>query len=385
MSKKNPVQTLTEDLQQGRLSRRDFVLQALGLGVSLSAVGSVLTACSGGGEGEGGGEPAPTPGADPAADTLEKELRIYIWSDYLAEDTVPNFEKEFGVKATVDTYESNEELIAKLQSGVSGYDLVCPSGYAITVLSALGLIEKLDPSRIPNLGNIAPTFRKTNFDPNDELTVPWQWGTTGVAYRKDLLPAPPDSWAIFHDKAHAGKMTMMDDMRDVIGAWLRFRGHSLNSKDPAQLAQAKADAMLAKANLQSFLSAPVKAQLISGDVRVAQLWNGDTAQAAAENDQIAFVLPKEGGSIWLDAMVMPKTAPNKKAAHAFLNYILRPEVGAAISNATGYGTPNEKAAPLLARPVPFPTPEELAKLEYIQDLGADAQAWDQLWTEIKAG
>ena len=120
--------------------------------------------------------------------------------------------------------------------------------------------------------------------------------------------------------------------------------------------------MLAKANLQSFLSAPVKAQLISGDVRVAQLWNGDTAQAAAENDQIAFVLPKEGGSIWLDAMVMPKTAPNKKAAHAFLNYVLRPEVGAAISNATGYGTPNEKAAPLLARPVPFPTPEEMAKL-----------------------
>ncbi|MEY3214037.1 MAG: Spermidine/putrescine-binding periplasmic protein precursor [Pseudomonadota bacterium] len=292
MSTKTPVQTLAEDLQQGRLSRRNFVLQALGLGVSLSVVGSVLTACSGG---EGEGDAPPTPGADPAADadTLEKELRIYIWSDYLAEDTVPNFEKEFGVKATVDTYESNEELVAKLQSGVSGYDLVCPSGYAITVLSALGLIEKLDASRIPNLGNIAATFRKTSFDPNDDLTVPWQWGTTGVAYRKDLVPTPPDSWAIFHDKAQAGKMTMMDDMRDVIGAWLRFRGHSLNSKDPAQLAQAKADAVLAKANLQSFLSAPVKAQLISGDVRVAQLWNGDTAQATAENDQIAFVLPKE--------------------------------------------------------------------------------------------
>ena len=381
MTDKTSREELIDALASGALDRRAFVTRALGLGVGLTAIGSLLAACDDKDE-------APKPEATPepkGPPPMDQELKIYNWSDYIAEDTVANFENEFNVKVTYDTFESNEELIAKLQAGAAGYDLVCPSGYAVQVLLALKLLDKFDAKMIPNLGNLSGTFRNTAYDPQNEYTVPWQWGITGIAYRKDLVPVAPDSWAVFLDAAHKGKMTMMDDMRDVIGAWLKYRGHSLNSSDPAELAAAKTDAVAAKANLQSFISAPVKGQLVAGDVAIAQLWNGDTAQAAVEQDQIAFVQPKEGASIWTDCMVMPKAAKNRTAAHAFLDYVLRPDVSASIGNYTGYGSPNEKALALLDKAVPFPTKEEMANLEFQRDLAEHTAEWDQIWTEIKAG
>jgi spermidine/putrescine transport system substrate-binding protein len=386
---------LAEGLATARLDRRAFVRGALALGMGLPTIAAVLEACSGGEAAKEAAAPPPAkepptsapPPTPPMPDLgeMEKELRIYNWSDYIAEDTVANFEKETGVKVIYDTYESNEELVSKLQAGASGYDLVCPSGYAVQVLLALSLVEQLNPKYLANNVNIAPQFRKTPFDPTDAHTIPWQWGITGIAFRKDKLKAPPDSWAVFQDAQYANKMTMMDDMRDVIGAWLKFRGKSLNATAEADLAAAKADALLAKKNLQSYVSAPVKGQLVAGDVWIAQLWNGDTMQAKAESDAIEFVVPKEGSTIWCDSMCIPKGAPHKRAAHAFLDFVLRPEVGAAISDFTGYGTPNAAALAKMAKPVPYPSDEQMKLLEYQTDLGAASAQWDQLWTEIKAG
>src|SRR5205823_5694471 len=151
--------------------------------------------------------------------------------------------------------------------------------------------------------------------------------------------APPESWGVFLETAHRGKMTMLDDPRDVIGAWLRYRGHSLNSVDRAELEQARADAVAAKGNLRAFVSATVKGQLVAGDVWIAQLWSGDTAQARAEQPAIEFVLPREGSTIFVDVLALPRTARHPRAAHEFMNYILRPEVGAALADHTGFGTP----------------------------------------------
>jgi spermidine/putrescine transport system substrate-binding protein len=315
---------------------------------------------------------------------MEKELHLYNWSDYIAEDTVPNFEKEFGVRVTYDTYESNEEMVAKLQAGASGYDIVVPSGYILPVLVATDMITPLNKKYITNEGNVSSIFRKLPSDPDDRYTIPWQWGTTGIAYRTDKIKIPIDSWDVFHDRKYARKLTMMDDGREVIGAELRHRGHSLNSTDPKELAQAKADCIDAKKNLKAYISAPVKAQLISGDVWISQLWNGDTTQAKTEQPNLAYVIPKEGCTIWGDSMCVPKSAPNKRAAHEWINYILRPEVGAALSEATGYGTPNAAASKVMKNPVPYPTEEELKRLEYQVDLGKDTATWDQIWTEIKS-
>ena len=382
MSKRRELERLVGELESGGISRRDFVRRGMGLGLSVSSVGALLAACGGAdGGGQGGDRAAQVPGE---LGPIEKELHIYNWSDYIAEDTVPNFEKEFGVKVTYDTYESNEEMVAKLQAGATGYDIVVPSGYIIPVLVATDLITPLDQKYLSNWGNVSPIFRNLPSDPGSTHSVPWQWGTSGIAYRRDKVKAPIDSWAAFHDAQYRGKLTMMDDGREVIGAFLRYRGHSLNSTDPRQLARAKADAMQAKKHLKAYISAPVKAQLISGDVWIAQLWNGDTTQARTEQPDLEYAIPKEGCTIWGDSMCVPKGARNKRAAHEWMNYVLRPEVGAALSNATGYGTPNAASAKLLETPVPYPSEEELGRLEYQVDLGRDTATWDRIWTEIKS-
>ncbi len=393
MSQEKARIQLVEALRDGRIERREFLRGALGLGMSVGTIGLVLQACGSeekpadapppaGHEGTG---PGPAPAPEPELGPIEADLHIYMWSDYIAEDTIPNFEKEFNVKVTLDTYESNEEMIAKVQTGAAGYDLVCPSGYAVSVLRHLHLVEQLVKKHIPNYANLAPLFLGSVFDPKNEVTVPWQWGVTGVAYRKDLLGKVPDSWALFQDAALKGKLTMMDDMRDNIGAWLRFLGKSVNSVDAADLAAAKAEALKAKPILASYVSAPVKAQLIAGDVFAAQLWNGDTMQAKVEKAEIEFALPKEGSSIWCDSMCIPKGAKNLRAAHEFLNYILRPEVGAKISDFTGYGSPNLPASEKMVNKVAYPTEADMKNLEYNEDLGAGTAAWDQIWTEIKSG
>jgi spermidine/putrescine transport system substrate-binding protein len=385
VSKRKEVERLVEQLERGGVSRREFVVRALALGVSMSSIGLLLNACKGK-EGSAGaaGDSAAADASVADLGPMEKELHLYNWSDYIAEDTVPNFEKEFGVKVSYDTYESNEEMVAKLQAGATGYDIVVPSGYIIPVLVATDLIMPINKKYITNAANISPIFRKLPSDPDDKYTVPWQWGTTGIAYRADKIKVPVDSWDVFHDRRYAKKLTMMDDGREVIGAELRHRGHSLNSINPAELAQARTDCIDAKKNLKAYISAPVKTQLISGDVWISQLWNGDTTQAKSEQPNLAYVIPKEGCTIWGDSMVIPKTAPNKRAAHEWINYILRPEVGAALSEATGYGTPNAAAAKVMKTPVPYPTDDELKRLEYQVDLGKDTATWDQIWTEIKS-
>jgi spermidine/putrescine transport system substrate-binding protein len=379
--KRQATEQLIHQWATGRLGRREFVARAFALGLSWSAVGAVLASCGGKGERQSSRDSS---SADTLADLgpIESQLNIYNWSDYIAAETVPNFEKEFGIKVTYGTYESNEELVARLQSGSSGYDLIVPSGYLIPVLAAADLISPVSRQYLTNWGNLAPLFVGLPFDPGNRYTVPWQWGTTGIAYRTDKVSLAPESWAVFHDRSLAQRMTMMDDRREVIGAFLRYRGHSLNSVDPAEVSQAKADAIQAKQSLRGYKSAAAKADLIAGDVWVAQLWNGDTTQARTQQPNLGYVIPREGCTIWSDSLAILRSAPHKRAAHEFMNYILRPEVAAAISNFTGYGSPNAKAE--VAVPVPYPSPDELGRLEYQEDLGENSRLWEEAWAEIRS-
>lgn len=367
---------LCDSLGNDDLARREFVRRAISLGVGLAPLGGVLAGCRPrGGEGT----------ASSASGPLERDLAVYNWSDYIDPTVLADFERESGVRVTYDTYESNEELLAKLQAGGTGYDLVCPSGYVVPVLAALDLLRPLDHSALANWDNVSPLFLNRVYDPEQRFGVPWQWGTSGVAWRSDLVPAAPDSWSVFHDGRYRGKMTQMDDLRDVIGAWLKFRGHSLNATDRGALETAKTDALVAKPLLRSYVSAPVKAQLIAGDVWICQLWSGDTRQAALEQPALRYAVPREGGMIWTDYMVIPKSAPHPRAAHAFLDFMLRPDIGARISAVTRYGTPNQAAQERLPGAEAYPTPEELARLEYPVDLGEHTALWDRIWTEIKSG
>ena len=353
-----------------QLSRRDF------LAATAASSAALLAGCRRG--------PAAPPAGSAELGPIEARLNIYNWSDYIAPEVVPGFEREFGVAVGYDTYESSEEMVAKLEAGAAGYDLVVPPTYAVTVLHDSGLLAPLSRRYLPNLVNLAPVFRGLPHDPANDFTVPWQWGMTGIAWRTDLIPEVPESWAIFLDPGRRGRMTMLDDQRDVIGAFLRLRGHSINSIVPDELQAARRDAVAAKANLKAYLSAPVKGQLIAGDVWLAQLWDGDAAQARKEQPALSWVLPKEGSTLWIDSLVVPARAPHPRAAHEFINYTLRPKVGAAISAATGYGTPNLAALPLLASPIPYPSANQLARLEIQMDLGRASWLWDEAWTQIKS-
>jgi len=312
-------------------------------------------------------------------------MNLYIWSDYLAPETIPDFERDTGIRVTVDTYESNEELAAKLLAGAQGYDVILPSSYILPSLVRAGLVLPIPPAALTNLGNVAPLFQLPAANAYPGYVVPYQWGVSGIAWRRDKVPELPATWGVFLDAAHAGRMTMMDDGREVLGAMLRLRGHSINSTDPTELEQAKRDALAARPNLLAYVSAPVKGQLVAGDVWIAQLWNGDAAQARKEAPDIEFLVPGEGSTIWTDFLAIPANAPNVAEALRFIDYILRPEVGAAIASATGYGSANAAATALLAAPIPYPSPADMERLEFQHDLGAATELVDRLWTEVKAG
>ena len=365
------------------LSRRLLLRRLAAAGLSASALPLLFDAC-------GRAAPLADDSPDATLGPIERELHIYNWSDYIAAETIDGFAREFGVRVTYDTYESNEEMVAKLVAGGAGYDLIVPTSYLWPVLRGMGALQRLKRRYLTQLGNIAPQFAGTVNDPAGELAVPYAWGMTGIAWRRDKIGTPPTSWATFHDQALRGRMTMMDEGREVLGAFLKLRHRSLNSIDPAELEDARQDAARAKPLLKAYLSAPVKAQLVAGDVHVAQLWNGDTLQARAEQGRsgtatIEFTLPDEGGLLWLDGMAVPRRAPNPRAAHEFINYCLRPEVAAANAKAHRYGVPNAAAQSRITDPVPFPTAAELTRLEYQKDLGPATTAWDRAWTEVKAG
>jgi spermidine/putrescine transport system substrate-binding protein len=185
VSKRKEVGRLVAQLERGGIPRREFVVRALGLGLSLSSVGALLQACQRKDKSAAGAPDSAGAGAVADLGPIEKELHIYNWSDYIADDTVPNFEKEFGVKVTYDTYESNEEMVAKLQAGATGYDIVVPSGYIIPVMVAADMITPINKKYLTNFNNISPIFRNLPTDAGNKHTVPWQWGTTGFAYRND--------------------------------------------------------------------------------------------------------------------------------------------------------------------------------------------------------
>ena len=363
----------------GNPDRRAFILRCAQLGLSASTA-SLLLGCI------TKRTPPPTDeAAASAAGPLERELRIFNWSDYIGRTTVADFEREYGVRVSYDTYESNEELLAKLVAGGGGYDIICPTGYIVPLLVEGGMLQPLDHGVLSNWGNLLPLFADQGVDAGGRYAMPYQWGMTGVAYRTDLAATAPGSWGAFADPSLRGRLTMMDDGREVLGAMLRWRGESLNATEPALLEAARQDALAIKPNLRAYISAAVKGQLISGDIAVAQMYLNDARIARGEEARVAFTVPKEGSTLYADYLAIPRDAPNRRAAHAFLNYVLRADVGAAISNEGGGASPNGAALPLLTDPVPPPDAAMQARLEFQRDLGAATDLWDRMWTEVKAG
>jgi spermidine/putrescine transport system permease protein len=324
----------------------------------------------------------------PAAPPVDRELNVYIWSNYLPEATIRRFEARHRVKVNVDLYDSNEALVAKLETGAVGYDVVCPSNYAVEVLIQKGLLRPLDRGALPHLANVDPAFLDRPHDRGNRYTIPYFWGTTGIGYRRSRV-GDVASWDVLWDPRYAGRILMLDDAREAFGAALKVLGHSLNTRETEPLVRARDLLLRQKSLVRAYNSSNFEDALLSGEAWVAQAWNGQLAKAMDQDPDIGYVVPREGSSLFLDSLVIPKSSPHPELAHAFLDYVMEAEVAAEICAEMRYSTPNRAAVPLLpesvrANPAVFPPPDVLARAELLEDVGPAAVVYDRLWTEVKS-
>jgi spermidine/putrescine-binding protein len=317
-------------------------------------------------------------------------LNVYNWSDYIAPETIPQFERESGVRIHYGTYESNQEMLAQVMSGNSGWDVVFPSADFIEPMRALKLLAPMDHALLPNLSALSPEFQHPPWDPELRWAVPYMHGVTGILYQNSLRPGPA-SWADLWDARLRGRLTMLDDEPEVLGVCLKKLGHSINSANPAELLAARQQALAQKPLLRAYLNAEVRDQAAAGDVLAAQAWAVTAAQAiAAAPGKLAFAFPSEGFPRFADNVAILRESRRVEAALQWINYLLRPRVAAGIVMATHTASANQEAlryVPPEVRedPVLYPPAEVLARGEWFQAQPAASQKLrDRLWTEIKS-
>lgn len=329
--------------------------------------------------------PVSTGAAVSALTDDEKVLNVYNWSDYIAEDTVKNFEAKYGIKVNYDVFDSNELVETKMLSGSSGYDIVVPSSQFMERQVKAGVFAKLDKSLLPNLSHLDPTTVKqvAMYDPNNEHAVPYMWSTDGIGYNvdkvKQLAPdAPLDSWALIFDPKYAAKLkdcgiSILDTASDIRSIVLLYLGKDPNSQSPEDLKLVEAQLMKIRPYVRKINSSQYIEDLANGDLCVAIGYNGDVLQArdrafeAKNGINIAYVIPKEGSIVTIDTMVIPADAKHQKNAHLFMNYLMEPEVAAANSNKVNYANGNVASEKFLNEsvkndPAVYPTAEIKAKL-----------------------
>lgn len=332
-------------------------------------------------------------GCRPEEEGLAKELHVYNWSEYIEPAVYADFEAEFGVHVVEDTFANNEELLAKLQAGAAGYDIIVPSDYMVDIMIDQGLLAELDHDNLPNLVNLDPKFSDPPYDPGMKHCVPYLWGTTGIGYNTEVFEETPDSWAYLFDpeiaSQYAGKFTMLNDVRETIGAALKYLGYSLNTTDEEQLMQAR-DLLIQQKQWVYAYDAEQYEDLLSADETVmAHAWSGDIFMVAEEDERLWYAIPREGGTIWADNLCIPANAPNKETAEVFINFLLRPDIAARNSNYTWYASPNAAAVEfidpeILEEPAIYPPPDVMERLEWIEDVGEAAPLYERIWTEVKA-
>lgn len=330
------------------------------------------------------------PGLGGCSRGTERRLNILNWSDYVAPETLPEFEREFSVRIRYGTYESVEEMLARVMSGNSGWDVVFPANSYIEPMTAMGLLAPLDHAQLPNLGVLHADFQSPPWDPQKRWCVPYSYGATGILSQATLSPAP-DAWADLWSERMRGRITMLDDPSEVLGACLKKLGYPLNSGEASHLEAAKQEALRQKPLLRAYVNEIVRDQLVAGELLAAQVWRSTAMRAMeAAPERLRFAYPAEGYPLYCDNIAVLRESKRYELAHAFLNYMLRPRVAMRVSEAKLESTANAEAMKLLParlrdNPVLYPPPDVLRRGEWFQPLpGAVQRARDVIWTGIKS-
>jgi spermidine/putrescine transport system substrate-binding protein len=356
--------------------RRSF-LSATGAALGASA----LAGCSAFG---GGGDSA-------------DELLIYQWGDYWPDGFVQGFEDETDISVTVSNYASNEEMFNTLKAGgTDQYDLIFPSDYMINVLIEQEMIQPLDMDAVPNYENLADRFSDPPYDgENETYAAPYQWGTSGIGYNENMTgEIELDSWEVLWNEEFSGQITMLDDVRETMGAALKYLGYSLNTTDESEIEEAKELLIQQKELLKNYDSSTFKTNLINEEASPVHGWSGDVFAAywetyEDESSPIHYGVPSEGGVVWVDNGAVTADAQNPEAAHEFINYYLDAENAAEVTNYTYYGSPNEAAEEHISETILdnesiYPDEETMSSLEFIQNVGEATQLYNDAWDEVKS-
>ncbi|MDX1908986.1 MAG: spermidine/putrescine ABC transporter substrate-binding protein [Bacteroidia bacterium] len=325
---------------------------------------------------------------------LAPQLHLFIYPDYIEPALLDSFEAIYGVEVIMDYFDTPDALLAKMRAGGTvPYDLIVPADYLVTILRKLDLLEPLDTAAIPNLRNLSPRFRHTPYDPGNQYAVCYQWGTTGLGLRTDLLggrtPEEMATWRVlFEPGYYTGPLALLDDPREALGAALRYLGYSYNDTSAAHLAAATDLLLRLRPQVKAYNTASTGRDfLVSGETPVVLNHSGDVWITQQEN--ITYVIPREGSVIWTDNLCIPRGAAHKRTAEVFINFILDAQNGAALTNYTFYASPNEAALTYIApeirtNPMIYPDSATFGRLYYLEDLGEATRAFSDAWTRVKA-
>ena len=323
----------------------------------------------------------------------EEQVIVYNWGEYIDPDVLDIFEEETGIQVIYEEYETNEIMYPKILSGAIAYDVVCPSDYMIQRMRENGLLSKLNLDNIPNLKNIDPAYltQSQSFDPDNEYSVPYCVGTVGILYNKNMIDEPVDSWNILWDEKYTDSILMQDSVRDAFAVALKSLGYSLNSTDLDELEAAKKLLIKQKPLVQAYVIDQVRDKMIGNEAALGVIYSGEALYCQKENPDLEYVIPKEGSNLWIDALVIPKNAQNKKNAVAFINYLCRPDIAKMNFDYITYSIPNSAGRELIEDEsmresnIAFPDISQLKNCETFNFLGDENEIiYNQLWREIKS-
>jgi len=361
----------------GTITQRGMNRRSLLTATGAAAIGLTFTAC--------GEKPAAATGGE------EAKLNFYNWDTYIGDTTLADFKKASGVDVNMSLFATNDELFAKLKAGNPGFDVIVPSNEFVTRMGQAGLLEVLDHSKIPNLKNVDPAFMNPEYDPGRKFSMPYTWLVLGIGYRKSKVKGVPDSWKyLFDSDQYKGKIALLSESADLIRLSAKYKGHSVNNIPPELVAEIEKMLIKQKPFVKAFHDDNGQDMLASGEVDLVLEYNGDIAQLMTEDEDVGFVIPKEGSLINSDTLCIPKGAPRPLNAHKFINYLLDAEAGATISKTILYPTPNAAAKALMPddyknNPVIFPPLDVMAKCEYGAFEGAEkASQYEEVMTRVRA-
>lgn len=316
-------------------------------------------------------------------------LNVYNVGDYIDEELITQFEEETGIDVLYETYDTNEMMYQKVKSGSSNYDLIFPSDYMVEKMENEKLLQKIDFKNIPNMKYIDKSFLNPVYDPDNEYSVPYMWGTFGILYNKKMVKEPVDSWDILWNPKYKGNIMMFDSVRDTTAIALKKLGYSINTTNPKEIEEAKKLLMKQKDLVLAYVNDEGKDRLLGEEVAMGIIYSGDAVTLMEQNPNLAYAIPKEGTNKWVDAMCIPKTSQNKKESEMFINFLLEPENAKKNAEYIGYSIPNTGAIELLdeqttENPVAYPPKELLDKCETFIDLDKNIKLYDRAWIELKS-